>query len=298
MDWLNYHHLLYFHTVVQQGSISAAAEKLMLTQPTLSKQLKQLEDSLGIPLLEKKGRNLSPTKAGQIANQYAEDIFRLGREMKNTLQGQIPQRPKTLRVGTLDHLAKSVIQQLLTPALIHFPDLRLVCQEGKYSELNKLLVQGELDMVLTDHLPSHTLPITSIPLGESPVAIFCSPELAQSSSQSFPDCLQDFPWILPWRGSYLRRQLDGWFNKNEMNINVALEAEDGALVNYMAQKGLGVFAAPSNISAEIVSQFQLKELGILKGVNEKVYLLTPKQKMENPVIKMILTEAKKFWKNQ
>ncbi|HEX6161509.1 MAG TPA: LysR family transcriptional regulator, partial [Thermoanaerobaculia bacterium] len=79
MEWLNYHHLLYFWVVAREGSIARATGKLNLTQPTISTQLRMLEESLGEKLFEKSGRNLVLTEAGRIAFRYAEEIFALGR---------------------------------------------------------------------------------------------------------------------------------------------------------------------------------------------------------------------------
>lgn len=64
MEWLNYHHLLYFWTVVREGGVSRAAEKLRLAQPTISAQVKALEDAFGQRLLDRQGRRLVLTDAG------------------------------------------------------------------------------------------------------------------------------------------------------------------------------------------------------------------------------------------
>ncbi len=86
MDWLNYHHLLYFWTVAKEGSVARATELLHLAQPTISAQIRSLEKSLGQKLFSKKGRNLVMTERGQAVFRYAEEIFSLGREMVQTLQ--------------------------------------------------------------------------------------------------------------------------------------------------------------------------------------------------------------------
>ena len=87
MEWLNYHHLLYFWLVVREGGVTRAAEKLHLSHPTVSTQIKQLERALGEKLLEKKGRRLVPTEVGQIAYRYADEIFGLGHELLDTVKG-------------------------------------------------------------------------------------------------------------------------------------------------------------------------------------------------------------------
>jgi len=75
MEWLNYHHLLYFWMVAREGSIARASRQLRLAQPTISGQLRALEESLGEKLFAKSGRNLALTEVGQVVYRYAEEIF-------------------------------------------------------------------------------------------------------------------------------------------------------------------------------------------------------------------------------
>ena len=88
MDWLNYHHLLYFWTVVREGGVSKAAEKLRLSQPTVSAQVKMLEDALGERLFQRKGRTLVLADAGRVVDRYADEIFTVGHELLETRKGR------------------------------------------------------------------------------------------------------------------------------------------------------------------------------------------------------------------
>src|SRR6266571_2326322 len=80
MEWLNYHHLLYFWVVAKQGSIVAASEELRLAHPTISGQIHRLEDVLGEKLFARRGRRLVLTDAGRVALRYGDEIFSLGQE--------------------------------------------------------------------------------------------------------------------------------------------------------------------------------------------------------------------------
>src|ERR1700731_1767972 len=103
MEWLNYHHLLYFWTVAREGSIARACQELNLAQPTISGQLRALEDSLGEKLFARVGRRLALTETGQLVFRYAEEIFGLGRELTDVLKGRPRGRPIRLTVG-ISHL--------------------------------------------------------------------------------------------------------------------------------------------------------------------------------------------------
>ena len=94
MDWLNYHHLLYFYTVAKEGSVSRAATVLRLAQPTLSGQIRKLEEAFDEKLFARAGRHLVLTEMGRVVYRYADEIFGIGRELTETLRGRSSGRPR------------------------------------------------------------------------------------------------------------------------------------------------------------------------------------------------------------
>jgi DNA-binding transcriptional LysR family regulator len=88
MEWLNYHHLLYFWSVAKHGTIANACAELRLAQPTISAQIRTLEDALGERLFTRAGRHLALTEVGRVVFKYAEEIFSLGHDLMNTVTGR------------------------------------------------------------------------------------------------------------------------------------------------------------------------------------------------------------------
>src|ERR1041385_5892102 len=117
MEWLNYHHLLYFWVVAKRGSIARACEELRLAQPTISGQIRALEESLGEKLFARQGRRLVLTDVGQIVYRYAEEIFSLGRELTDVLKGRPQNRPTRLILGISDLVPKLIAFRIVEPAL-------------------------------------------------------------------------------------------------------------------------------------------------------------------------------------
>lgn len=115
MEWLNYHHLLYFWTVAKEGSIARACKKLRLAQPTISGQLRLLEDALGEKLFMKQGRGLAMTEVGHVVFRYADEIFGLGRELQDVLKDRPRGRPLRLFAGVSDLIPKLVAYRVLRP---------------------------------------------------------------------------------------------------------------------------------------------------------------------------------------
>src|SRR5260221_6544523 len=117
MEWLNYHHLLYFWAVARYGSVVRASQELRLAQPTISGQVRRLEDVIGEKLFERVGRRLVLTSVRPTVLRYAAEIFALGQDLMRTLKGPIsaPPLPLTLRVAR--PLPEALVQKLLQPAL-------------------------------------------------------------------------------------------------------------------------------------------------------------------------------------
>ncbi|HEX6976720.1 MAG TPA: LysR family transcriptional regulator, partial [Vicinamibacterales bacterium] len=135
LSWLNYHHLLYFWTVAREGGVSKAAGKLRLSQPTISAQVRLLEEALGEQLFRRQGRGLSLTDAGQLVYRYADEIFSLGRELTETLRGRPAGRPALLNVGVANVVPKLVVYRLLQPATRGPEPVHVVCREDNVEPL-------------------------------------------------------------------------------------------------------------------------------------------------------------------
>src|SRR5512145_1492969 len=150
MEWLNYHHLLYFWLVAREGGLAPAAARLRLAHQTVSGQIHALERALGEKLFERQGRRLALTELGRVAYRYADEIFALGSELQETLRGRPSGRPLRLVVGVADAVPKLIARALLLPALSLDEPVRLVCREDKPERLFAALALHELDVVLSD----------------------------------------------------------------------------------------------------------------------------------------------------
>jgi LysR family transcriptional activator of nhaA len=150
MEWINYHHLLYFWTVVRAGSIGRAGEQLRLAPPTISAQLRTLEASLGEKLLTRSARGVQPTEIGQIVFRYADDIFSLGREMLETVKGRPTGHPLQVVIGIADVVPKEISHALIAPALQLREPVQITCREDNQEHLLADLAIQELDVVLSD----------------------------------------------------------------------------------------------------------------------------------------------------
>ena len=292
--WLNYHHLLYFWTVVREGSVTAAARSLGLAQPTLSSQIRSLEASLGTRLLERQGRQLRLTAAGQSAFRYADEIFGLGQELQATLTGAGLPSLAPLTVGISDALPKLLARQLLEPALNESPGPRLVCWQDRTDRLLAQLGLREVELVLADQPLPPGSPIRAFTheLGRSAVAFFATEPLRAAHPGPFPRCLDGAPLLLPTKGTALRRSLDDWMEASGLRPRIVAECSDSALLKTFGQGGYGFFPAPQAVAKEVVRQYLVKRVGLAKGVEERLYALTLERRIRRPEIQALLQAAR------
>lgn len=295
MEWLNYHHLLYFWAVAREGSVTRASEQLHLAQPTVSGQLKALEEALGEKLFERTGRRLVLTDVGRVVFRYADEIFSLGRELQDTLKGRPTGRPIRFTVGVADAVPKLVAYRLLLPALSLPEPVHVVCRDGKPERLLAELSVHALDLVLSDAPVGAEVKVKAYShlLGETPVAFFGTEALAAAHHRGFPRSLDGAPVLLPTEGSSLRRSLDQWFDTEGLRPRVAGEIEDRALLKVFGQAGVGLFPAPVAIEAEVRAQFGVKLVGRVDAVKERFYALSAERKLKHPAVVAISRAARR-----
>ena len=294
MDWLNYHHLLYFWVIAREGSIKQACEVLSLSQPALSAQLRALEDAMGEKLFSRVGRRLVLTDVGKVAYRYAEEIFSLGRELTNTLKGRETYHPVRLVVGIAEVVPKMVAYKLLKVAYKQFRQIKMVCWEGRLERLLGELAQHALDIVLTDTPVPSTVSVEahSHLLGESGVSLFGTERLASQYRRKFPQSLDGAPFLLPTTNSVLRRGMDDWFRRHKIEPLIVGEFEDGATMKAFAQEGHGLFPGSSVVTKEISRQYQVRKVGNVKGLTERFYAITVDRRLKHPAVVAISESAK------
>jgi LysR family transcriptional activator of nhaA len=291
--WLNYHHLLYFWTVVREGSVSAASRKLSLAQPTVSEQLRQLEQALGIELFHRRAGRLVLTDDGSHVFRYADEIFALGRELTDSVARREVARRSRVVVGIADVMPKLIVAKLLAPALERDPELHLICHEDRHEKLLSDLALYKLDMVLTDTSvrPSSNFRGYTRLLSDSAVALFTEPKLAERLRKNFPESLANVPLLLPLEHTGLRIALTRWFDAHHMQPRIRGEFQDSALAAVFGRDG-GVLAAPTAIAEQMRLHYRLGLIAELEGVRERFYAITPERKVVHPAVRAIVGNAR------
>jgi LysR family transcriptional activator of nhaA len=290
MAWFNYSHLHYFWVVAQEGTIARAAEKLSVTQSTISEQLKTLEETLGETLFERQGRMLAMTEMGKLVFRYAEEIFSLGRELVDAVQDRPTGRPLRFSVGISDSVPKELAAKFLEPVLAMRPEVQVICVEDQPTKLLAELAIHDLDLVISD-APStgSTIRLFNHLLAESGVTLYAPRGLARGLRRGFPASLAGAPFVLPHRRSELRRRLDDWLERHDLHPRIVGEFQDSALLTVFASTGAGVFASASLIARQLQVQFGAVPLGEIEGVRESYYAIVRDRKIKHVAVNAVLS---------
>ena len=299
MEWLNYHHLLYFWMVAREGSLRAASEKLNVSQPSISAQLAALEESLGQRLFRRDGRGKALTDVGQMVFGYAEEIFVLGREMMNAVRGRGEHRVLRLKIGITDSFPKLLANEIMQPVFQMKVPVRLVCREGKLEDLLAQLITHRLDVVLADEPASGNLKVRTFNqrLGTSRLTICAVGRLAKKLRRGFPKSLNDSPALLPSSNSSAGRTIVKWFDSVGVQPRVLAEFEDLALMKAVASDGKGFVALPAAELDEARRHYGFHEIGRAKTAEETFYAITAERRISHPAVVEITRHAPSMFRH-
>lgn len=286
---LNYRHLYHFWIVAKQGGVSRAARHLNLAVQTLSVQVRELEKSLGVTLLQAEGRRLVLTEAGATAMREADQIFALGESLPQRLRESAQAPLLRLNIGITDGIDKLVVRRSLEPVLDH-GHLRLLCHEGELDALLSELAVHRLDAILSDR-PAPSLPalrLASCLLSNNPLHWHAPARWAHPLRAGFPASLATVPVLLPTRHAAVRERIDHWFEQEHIQARIAGEFEDSALLATFAAGGLGVFPAPAMPPGTPEAITGVKAIAPCGEVCEQVHLLYTQRKVMHPLVSRLI----------
>jgi LysR family transcriptional regulator, transcriptional activator of nhaA len=295
LEWLNYHHLLYFWLVAREGSIVKASGLLRIGQPAISHQIHQLEAMLGDKLFVHRGRRLALTDLGKLVFRYADQIFTLGQELVDTVRGRGADRPIRLAVGVADVLPKFLVHRLLLPALKLGVPVQLTCRENRaVEEFFADLTQNELDLVLSDRPVGPAVKARAFNhlLGECGTAFLATAEVTGQRRRGFPASLDGAPVLVPTPGCTLRRALDAWFERQQVRPRIVGEFDDSELMYVFGQKGAGIFPVPDRFATAFCKAHDVSRVGLAPEVRQQFFAISIERRLKNRAVVAVCEAAR------
>ncbi len=263
MDRLNFNHLFYFYIVAKEGSIKATAEKLHVSQPTISDQIKLLEEFYGCLLFERRNRSLVLTKQGILALSYAEKIFDLSSEITHRLRNKIDLPKKSLDIGITHFMSRYFLYDSILP-LFGQDEVTINIKEDERHILIAELEEGNMDLIFTDTKDGIPGSMSAYRMGVNRTFVVAHKKY-RKYKKDFPDSLNKIPFFHYSNESSLKYEIDLFFKRNGLAPKVIGQADDIDLFELVTQEAFAFIIVPEAAQKRLC---QNKDMIVLGQINE------------------------------
>lgn len=284
--WLNCNHLYYFYIIAKEGSITKASKILSLGLPTLSAQLKQLEATLGKELFTRNNNKMTLTETGSLVVSFAHEIFVLGKRMGEAISATASDKIN-LKFGIQSSVGKSQLIDIFK-AVRSFDNLNITVQEESTEDLFNLLYSHKLDLIMTNDLPAivNYGNLITKKISKSPIVV-CGDPSFQKLAKGFPHSLSSAPFIMPLPTCKLRKDMDHYFNRHAVTVDLVGETQDAYVQKMLAKDGVGLIYTSQSQGEELLSE-GLVEIGRPIRVYEETYLVYSKETADDSPIRKLV----------
>jgi len=285
---LNFNQLYYFFVVASEGSIKAATKKLHVTQPTISNQIKQLEEFLGFQLFKRKHRKLELNEHGIELLGKAEKIFLMADEMVRTSTGKLAQTRQKIRIGALPSLPNSFIHDL-TFKLWKDPTNAVSIIHADLVTMIRMLDEDKLDLILSDEPYNKSKRrYKSYNLGSQRIVAVANQKFS-SLKKHFPKSLDGTPYVSYSKQSRIQDDLEYYFKIENIHPDCIGEVDDVTLMRVGAEKGLGFAIMPYIAAKESLKRKELVLLGELENIKCNGWVITTTFGSQNIAIRKAIS---------
>lgn len=293
MKDLNYNHLFYFYVIAKEGSIVKAAKALHLTQPTLSAQLRTLEEQIEEKLFNRVGRKLILSESGKLVFDYAARMFRLGEELGSAIEQEGLRARRELRVGIAGAVSRTLVFEHLMPVIGNRSNYVSI-EASTNLTLADRVATGEIDFALSSEpLVSRKRSLWTQRFNSTPVMILAHKKYKLRAKQ-FPKSLHEFPFINFPERNRLSGEIHLFFRKQKISPYFLAEMEELTLLRRAAETGLAAVALPENLANALVNRAgsTVVVLGELKGIRSHLWMTIRESMREDGLMQTILREFK------
>lgn len=288
-----------FIQVAELGSFTKAAKRLGYTQSTVSFQIRQLEEELGVPLFERIHHTVRLTAKGRSVQRLAHEMLQAAEDMKRTA-GESRSLKGTIRIAMAASLCTQLFRHDFTSFRQQHPDISLTVTTGKTEEMFRLLNQNEVDLVYT--LDNHIYDRNYVTVSEEEVSVHfvASTEnpLAARSRVS-PEELISCPAILTEKNVSYRKLLDEYLASHSLELLPYLEIGDTSLICSMVEAGMGISFLPDFVTEASVREGRMIRFSVPEiSVCIWKQLLYHREKWVSPEMEAVMEYLQKLEKDK
>ena len=294
MERLNYHHLYLFWILSKEGTFTKTAQKLSIAQSAVTSQVKNLEEALGLVLMDRTNRRKPIlTEDGKSVLEFANSIFEAGDELLNWAKQGTHQKNQVLRIGAISGLSRNLQFEFLKP-IISLRGVRVEVTTGDQEKLIRLLKEHHLDLILSSHnVPADgRITLHANVLTTSPV-VFAIAKHGKIRGGEIKDYLANKPLCLPSRNFETRPEIDAYLDRFKFHKEILGEIDDIALLRIFAIQSQALVVIPEmGIRGEIESG-SVHIVARPKGLEQKFYVISRQKRSRNPIAEMLIEKMKR-----
>lgn len=228
-----------FIEVARDRSVSKAAERLFVTQPAVSMQIRQLEDAFGLPLIEPVGRNIQLTGAGQEFLTHAIAAMAQLKDLEATMADHVG-----MKKGRIDLAIVSTAKYFVPMLLVRFsqllPGIEITLRIDNRENILGMLARSEIDLVIMGRAPD-TLDCEATAFATNPLGIVCAPDhpLSRRKRVQF-EMLKEYAFVVREQGSGTRAAMERLFAQHEVPLKVVMEMPSNETIKQAVMAGMGL----------------------------------------------------------
>ncbi len=281
--------LLVFHEVVKHKSFSNAAEGLFISQPAVTKHIRNLESKLGMALIQRGKGEFSLTEAGKTLLKYTQKISSELMKIEEALGNLEKDRHGQLKIGTTESYSKCLMPKLLSGFQTSFPFLKIALDVGNSEEIEKSLLNYKNDLALIG-ITKASSKCESVPFLKEDLVLIVSPNhpLAHRPKVSLEE-LERFPLIIRARGSTTRKILIQAFKELNVHPSLLIEAASSEFIKQWVAEGKGISVIVKRIVEDEEKRGLLKTIPLIEKLHFEVACLYLKEERCNPSIKTFIS---------
>lgn len=266
--------LKYFIKAAELQNFTSAAEALFITQSTLSQQIKQLEDELGLPLFDRIAKRVRLTQAGNAFLPYAKKTAQDSEEGRVMLRDLMDLKTCILNIGATYGLT-DLLTKAVSDLSLQYPQVKLIIAFGTTQQLLQQLDTGKLDLMLSFYGQHNNDHVTTEPLFSSRLSLIVhsSHPLVAKGSVSLKEMVS-LPLILPSAGYSIRHQLDTILQRENLHPNLSMEVNDIHMLVRLVKTNCWMTVL---MSSTVAHEPELKAIGIIgDGMGRQATIAWPK----------------------
>jgi DNA-binding transcriptional LysR family regulator len=285
---MNFTHLRAFYCVAKNKSFSIASEELHVSQPTISMQVKNLEQSYDVQLIRRGHKSLQLTEEGQIVYSHAKQIFSLTHNLQKVMADF---SEKIIRIGSTPYIAHHILPNLLIILKESNPHMKVEIYTGLSTEILHMVLDAEYHVGVIGRLPYPDTVVSKFITEKRLYYITRDPSLPHSLHLGD---LQDCPIILPEKGSATREYIIGEFAKRNIPINIYAECENPPAIKHMVHFGLGgAFFCHYDIEEDVRLK-RFRKINLLENLSLNYDLIYLRERKHSKVVEIFDATMKRL----